>query len=246
MTTNRRKSSQFGHSSATRGGQGSRAAQQSDHHGHQANLRPLTEAEKLHIQESYAKASFAEKTFFRYVFSLIAVDNFEQVIHLFNGAYILIQDGGIRYDEWANMEGSRSHDSNLHSFDKQFAFQGNLVKECVFGTRAFDSQKATWLQLKNPSSHTRKLLAHFSEFILSKLTDKNIDSIMNVNYTESRPLLVKVPAYRTERIANAKLLENMVFGQHHDIPELRDVISAEQHSDNSEHQGYVPKSPRYK
>jgi len=209
---------------------------------------PFTEEQKNLIKEYYAKSTLAEKKFFREIFTLIPIDNFEQLIHLFKGGYIVIEDGGTRWQEWANMEGSKPRRSNLQSVDTQYSFQGDLVKECLFGTRMANGHKCTWVQLESypvnmDQLDMRNLLGHFTSYVLFKLSAKNIGPNGQSVYTEAQPLYLKVPRTRAERVVNAKILENLIFGERHDIPELREDIHAEPAADHLNGH-FTPKRPR--
>ena len=183
------------------------------------NPEPLTDVQKVLIKKYYAQAKASEKKFFRQMFGLISIDNFDQLVHLFKGGHFVIEDGGKCWQEGAKMEGSKPRRSSHQSLDSQYSFQSKLVKECLFGTRMVNGKKCSWVQLESHATGIRNILGHFLSFIQYKLSGKNIGPYGKSAYTEARPLSLKIPP-RAQRLVNAKILENLVFGQDHALPAL--------------------------
>lgn len=156
------------------------------------SVQPLTKKEIEEIKARYSKANESEKAFLNNIFSYISDP--KQLVHLFRGAHIELVDQGSNYESWSknfkdltNRTGKSSHQSDKD----QYSIQGNLVVECLFGTRQNKKgNRHSWVQLESHTTGAAQLLGHMASWVTYKLTGENVGPFGTSKHTEANPLVL--------------------------------------------------------
>jgi hypothetical protein len=128
---------------------------------------------------------------------------------------ILLEGGQIHipgknlYDTLSSQDGKYSRDklSSHQSNSKQFSIRGEFIVECLIGTRSHNNQEYTWLQLERHKAYGEGFfdtvingLAHLYDWIIYKITGRNIGPYGTSNYVEHKPFrVVKSENLKTSR-----------------------------------------------
>lgn len=113
---------------------------------------------------------------------------------IFGGAYLFIPDGGQTYQNLIQSNAvylnSRDLSSSHDSLDPQYSFMGNVVGECLIGTREIEGEKGSWIQLEGYPVNFLQNPAHMASFVVYVVTGLNTGPHGTSAYTEASPLVV--------------------------------------------------------
>ena len=137
---------------------------------------------------------------------LHALLNDDEIGHLFNGAYILIQDNGLYYAKWKGLSDARMRGSSHHATDTQHSVHGQELSECLFATRKINGEECTWVQLEPYSRDLSHIIQHSICYLYYRLNGVNVGPRGTSQYTETTPLVI-----RKERIKPEVILADVVM-----------------------------------
>lgn len=119
---------------------------------------------------------------------------FEVLEELVKGGHLKFDDGGLFYNELVRHFGSdiKKRTSSHHSCVQQYSISGPVVKEVLFGVSVdTDGNKTTWIQFENHSMDSiLELILHLFDYLMHKVTGKNIGPYGRSDFTEKNPLVV--------------------------------------------------------
>jgi hypothetical protein len=124
----------------------------------------------------------------------IATKGSEKANEAVKGGHVMIDDGGKLYDLLTDLSKSRissHHKNDKLSLDQSFQ-AGEIFRECLFGKT---KEGKTWLQLeghsiggKNPIEALINVLAHLMDFVVYKVTGKNVGQYGISEHLDSKPI----------------------------------------------------------
>lgn len=123
----------------------------------------------------------------------------DEKIHLYQGAYFLLQDNGLYYMSWMGLEGKRNRVSSHHSNTQQYAVNGHPISECLYGTRRINGETCTWFQLERYSRRPAEFLQHTACYFMYLWTGKNIGPDGTSGYTEAKPYVLRKDRIKPEQ-----------------------------------------------
>lgn len=118
----------------------------------------------------------------------------EALEEILKGGHIKFKDNGSFYNELIdefNTSLNRRYSSHKSS-QQQFSLSGPVIKEVLFGvTNDENGVETTWMQFeKNNTKSLIGLILHLFDYIMHKLTGKNIGPYGASNFTEKNPFII--------------------------------------------------------
>lgn len=135
---------------------------------------------------------------------LISLLNEDQLVELFKGAHVCIDDEGVFYDKWSRLSTAHSRiSSHPHIVgSKQYGIQGPWTHEILFGICDSNQGRVeTWLQLENTPLYAydqnwvKKIIIftkHTVDFFSYRLKGKNIGPYGESIHTDRNPLRLSI------------------------------------------------------
>lgn len=163
---------------------------------------------QLHLSKHFSSLNLNEHRLLAYL-DTIAPSDPELRQHFyhefFNGAYIFIPDDGQMHQALniidANLKERKTFSSHF-SLDPQYSFQGELVKECLFGTNKINEQKGSWLQLEAYGTNLLQLPAHLYSYLKYVFTGYNQGPHGISLYTEKNPLMIFIHDHKQDDVTH--------------------------------------------
>lgn len=118
----------------------------------------------------------------------------EALEEILKGGHIKFEDDGLFYNELIEEFNTnlRPRFSSHKSSQQQFSLSGPVIKEVLFGvTKDEQGKETTWMQFENNNTKTLiSLILHLFDYIMHKLTGKNIGPYGTSNFTEKNPFII--------------------------------------------------------
>ncbi len=113
---------------------------------------------------------------------------------LLKGGHIRFEDNGLFYNElvdefYTNLS---PRYSSHKSSQQQYSLSGPVIKEVLFGvSKDVQGKETTWIQFeKNNTKTFISLILHLFDYIMHKLTGKNIGPYGTSIFTEKNPFII--------------------------------------------------------
>lgn len=132
-------------------------------------------------------------------------DNNIDVNKIFKGAHIIIDDKGVLYDDLKNNKVLKERISSHHKENKS-AKDASIQAGFVFNEVLFGKTKCkkTWFQVESHSADVKNLLPHVLDFVVYRITKKNIGQYGSSIHTESNPIFVSKKKSNTQKDESVK------------------------------------------
>lgn len=118
----------------------------------------------------------------------------EALEEILKGGHVKFKDNGSFYNELIdefNASLNRRYSSHKSS-QQQFSLSGPVIKEVLFGVTKDDlGKETTWMQFeKNNTKSLISLILHLFDYLIHKVTGKNIGPYGVSNFTEKNPFII--------------------------------------------------------
>ena len=136
-------------------------------------------------------------------------DNYIDVNKIFKGAHVIIDDKGTLYDDLKKCKVLKERISSHHKKNKS-AKDASMQAGFVFNEVLFGKTKCmkTWFQVESHSTKVKNLLPHALDFVVYRITKKNIGQYGLSIHTESNPIFL---SKKESNIKKSKLVKTTIF-----------------------------------
>lgn len=149
-----------------------------------------------HIQTSYTEIDFVLRILveLRHTFKQDSELTSAVLEELLKGGHLKFYDDGLFYNELIQHFNSsiQKRSSSHNSCVQQYSLSGPVVKEVLFGISIDkNGNESTWIQFEKHNMNTIiEYILHLFDYLMHKLTGKNIGPYGSSDHTESNPIVI--------------------------------------------------------